>query len=279
MTCFIRIGLIILLVVLGTLSHQAQDIYDYANSRKYADYLLLTRQYDLASGEYERLLFFRPDNDTIKQTLLRSYRLSGNTSQGIERMSGLYIMPEKAYQGSAIEYTRLLLQAQYYYNARTYLGMNQTLGFLDKEILFIQTELYSKNYKKAMKHLEQLPNESSNLIEEYRAITQEAMNFNRKSPGFSLALSTVVPGLGKVYANDWKDGVFSFIMVGGMAWQAYRGFKRDELKSVHGWIFGGIGFGFYLGNLYGSFKSAQRYNHNFEHQLEKRIETNFNNNY
>lgn len=271
-------SLLVLVFTIGFNSH-AQDIYDYQNSRKYANYLLRTNQYDLATSEYERILFFRPQNDTIKQVLLKSYRLSGNTNGGLQRMATLYVKPELAFSGSAIEYTRLLLDNQLYDNAKQYLQLNQTLAARDKKILSIQTELFSKNYQAASALLSDMQDDQSILIREYNIITQEGLNFKRKSPGLALMFSAVIPGSGKVYARDWKDGLFSFIMIGGLAWQAYRGFNKDGVESAYGWVFGGIGFGFYVGNLYGSFKSAQRYNHVHEHDLERRIEANFNNNY
>ncbi len=52
----------------------AQDIYDYTHSRAYARYLLQSQQYTLAAEEYERLIFLRPDNDTLRADLLRAYR-------------------------------------------------------------------------------------------------------------------------------------------------------------------------------------------------------------
>lgn len=274
-----RLLLIFLCFMLPLLSVVAQDIYDYDNSKKYAEYLLRTKQYDLASGEYERILFFSPDNDTVKYTLLRSYRLAGDIDAGLRRMQGLYGNPTNAYPESAVEYTRLMLNAHLYDGARQYLGSNKTLRERDKKVLLLQTELFSKNYLQADSILKGLETEESLLIREYRAVTDDALAFKRKSPGLAMAMSAVVPGTGKMYTKDWKDGLFSMIMISGLAWQSYRGFAKKGTSSAYGWVFGGIGFGFYVGNLYGSFKSAQRYNHSKQHDIERRIEANFNNNY
>lgn len=276
---FIRSLLAMVLLAVPFASTLAQDIYDYQNSKKYAEYLVRTKQYDLASGEYERILYFRPDNDTVKSTLLKSYRLAGETDMGIKRMYSLYDHPESAFSESAVEYTRLMLNAKLYDATKQYLVANSTLGDRDKKILRIQAELFSKNYSQADELLKGLEPNESLLIREYRAITNDALAFRRKSPGLAMALSAVVPGTGKIYAGDWKDGLFSMIMIGGFAWQSYRGFASKGTSSAYGWIFGGIGFGFYVGNIYGSFKSAKRYNHTKQHDIERRLEANFNNNY
>lgn len=276
---FMRFLLFLVLCIVPIAQLFAQDIYDYQNSKKYAEYLLRTKQYDLASSEYERILFFRPDNDTVKYTLLKSYRLSGDVNAGLERMHSLYDTPEKAHQQSAIEYTRLMLNARSYDGARQYLNGNKTLPRKDKSILTLQTELFSRNYKRADTLLQEFENDESILIREYRAITDDALAYKHKSPGLAMAMSAVVPGTGKIYTGDWKDGLFSMIMIGGLAWQSYRGFKSKGTESVYGWVFGGIGFGFYVGNLYGSFKAAKKRNHNKQHDIERRLEANFNNNY
>ncbi len=272
--------LFLMVLILAPTAHLfAQDIYDYQSSKKYAEYLLRTKQYELASSEYERILFFKPDNDTVKYTLLRSYRLSGNIDAGIKRMYKLYNTPETAHHESAIEYTRLMLSARLYDGARQYLEKNQTLPNRDKDILTLQTELFCENYKKADTLLNYFEKDESILIREYRAITDDALAYKRKSPGLAMAMSAVVPGTGKIYTGDWKDGLFSMIMIGGFAWQSYRGFRSKGTSSVYGWVFGGIGFGFYVGNLYGSFKAAKRRNHVKQHDIERRLEANFNNNY
>ena len=61
-------------------------------------------------------------------------------------------------------------------------------------------------------------------------------------------------------------------MVGGTAFQAYRGFNNEGLSSTSGWIFTALSSGFYAGNIYGSAKSAQVYNQNFWLEIDKDAE-------
>ena len=60
------------------------------------------------------------------------------------------------------------------------------------------------------------------------------------------------------------------VLVGATGIQAYRGFNEKGVKSAYGWIFGGFGAGLYLGNIYGSFKSAKDFNHKHENELLKK---------
>jgi hypothetical protein len=73
-------------------------------------------------------------------------------------------------------------------------------------------------------------------------------------------MSTFIPGSGKIYTKNWQDGLIALLFVASNAWQAYRGFSKDGVKSTYGWVFGSIGAGFWLGNIYGSYKSAQKFN-------------------
>ena len=83
---------------------------------------------------------------------------------------------------------------------------------------------------------------------------------------------SVIPGLGKVYAGDWKDGVVSALIVGSMGYESYVGFHARGTRSVFGWIFAGLTVGFYGGNIYGSYKSAQRYNLRMDNEIHDEVE-------
>ena len=82
----------------------------------------------------------------------------------------------------------------------------------------------------------------------------------KKNPWVATALSVPVPGLGKVYAGEWKDGLISLLFVGINTWQAYRRFDQEGIDTFWGWVHGGFALGFYTGNLYGSHKAARRQN-------------------
>ena len=42
------------------------NIFDLAHSTSFAQYLMISQQYDLAAIEYERMTFMRPSSDSIK---------------------------------------------------------------------------------------------------------------------------------------------------------------------------------------------------------------------
>lgn len=84
--------------------------------------------------------------------------------------------------------------------------------------------------------------------------------YPKKSPVIAVGMSAIIPGSGKVYTGYWKDGLIALSFTALTAWQSYRGFSKKGSKSAIGWIYGAASFSFYIGNLFGSGKSAHMYN-------------------
>jgi hypothetical protein len=107
---------------------------------------------------------------------------------------------------------------------------------------------------------------------------QNALNTQtkKKSAGLAGLLSAVVPGLGKVYSKDWKDGIIAFVFTGTMMLQSVRNFNRKGFDNPRGYIYGAIGTGFYLGNIYGSVKSAKNFNIKETEKIKHEISDIFN---
>jgi hypothetical protein len=104
----------------------------------------------------------------------------------------------------------------------------------------------------------------------YREIINQGLNTKYKSPFTAGVLSAIIPGTGRVYAKDTKDGIISLLFIGSTAFQSYRRFQRNGVKSVGGWIYGGISLGFYIANIYGSVKAVHRFNNNNKKLLHEK---------
>ena len=87
---------------------------------------------------------------------------------------------------------------------------------------------------------------------------KKALQF--KSPAKAALLSVILPGAGKAYCGLKRDAVRSFLMVALTSLQAYRGFSERGTKSIYGWFSAGFAVSFYSGSIYGSAKSAKKYN-------------------
>ncbi len=99
--------------------------------------------------------------------------------------------------------------------------------------------------------------ETRALRADLQAWTANSAQLPAPSPLLAAALSTAVPGLGRVYLGRWQEGLTSFLLVGAPAWFAYGGFERDGVESVRGWLLATTTAVFYLGNIYGSWVGAE----------------------
>ena len=106
-------------------------------------------------------------------------------------------------------------------------------------------------------------------------MVQEARAFRRKKPWLAATYSAIIPGSGKIYSKNAKEGVTSLFFVTALGYQSFRAFKKRGSKAVSGWIYGGLSLGFYLGNIYGSQQSAKNYNtrklNTIYHEVDERI--------
>ncbi|HEY1054836.1 MAG TPA: hypothetical protein VGE24_06860, partial [Emticicia sp.] len=229
-----------------------------------------------ATREYERLIFMLPQNDSLKTSLLSMYRRSGKLDDALLRGRQLYPDITLMSSPSAVEYSRSLLLKTDYKAARDFWSTNTQLSQPDKVILSATSEILQDNYKSANEILSVIKPEDHKLAADYKALADQAVNIKRKSPALAGIMSTIVPGTGRFYTKDWKDGLVSMVFVGSMAFQSIRGFSKSGVHSTRGWIFGGIGFGFYLGNIHGSVRSAKNYNKKSHQNIRNRIDNLFN---
>ncbi len=89
-------------------------------------------------------------------------------------------------------------------------------------------------------------------------IALNGKNLSSRSPALAGVLSTLLPGAGYVYTGDYQTGAFSLVLNALLLGSAYE-LHRNNLKFSGTFIFL-VGFGWYIGNIYGSYTSAVKYN-------------------
>ncbi|MEX2567385.1 MAG: hypothetical protein WD431_15685 [Cyclobacteriaceae bacterium] len=272
------LGLIIF-CLLGTIvctyTGQAQDLYDDKHSADFADYLLETRQFSLAISEFERLVFLKPNDKEVKKKLLSTYIKADKSAEGINRVDLLYPLPENIPAEIAPIYAFMLLKEEAFDKAEGFLNSNPNLTTEEKYLFLGTRYALDHHWSEAKFYYDQVPIAQKSIIATYREIVDRSLAQKPKSPALATGLSILVPGAGKVYTKDWKDGIMSFLFVGATAWQAYRGFNRSGVESIRGWIFASVSTGFYIGNIFGSYKSAKNFNRSQNEQRQNEIENIF----
>ena len=265
----------LLLFFFYTLSSKSIDYYSPENILKFADYLFNEKDYQRAVIEYERYISLadQASEEILYKTGL-CYRNSGDTYKAIRYFQKIEdqhpdtnLKPALYYQ---IAYCHIISGS--YDESIKYLDENiNKLKNPDEvtklQILKTLCYLKQKRWSSADKFLDSIHANNDNfsyILQSLRKSAQEGIAIKRKSPILAGTLSFLIPGLGKVYCNQYGDGIFSFMLINATGFLAYDAFRENNIRSIKGWFFAGISAIFYAGNIYGSYISAKIYNNQME---------------
>lgn len=262
--------LLLFSLILISKNNFSQNLFDIKNSLEYANYLQTSGQYQLATEEFERVLFFYPKTDSLITKLFYNKRKSGDALGVINFTNKTYYNSDSINTSVFIEYIKSLIQIKPQ-EALNVINKNTKLDTEQRIILqsYSYTSMYMWN--EAIGKLNQLNNQSTSVLKS-KVVLNDALKYKYKKPILAAGLSLVIPGLGKVYTGNIKDGIIALVFVGINSFQSYRYFEKKGIKSVGGWIFGSLGTGFYLGNIYGSYKAAIIKNKKIKDAYKKQIE-------
>lgn len=269
-------------------SGRSQDFYNVDNIRSFANHLKEETDFLRAAAEYDRLRFLLKTSHYADSALYYAgicYFEGGNTELAIKRFQEL----RNEFSQSILAPISTIRQAQAtYLQARweevTWLLDSNNDGKSDSNLasfgangLFCLSLARLDRWSQAEATAcdQQQQNRISLQTDDLCTMIRRGRNLPTKS-GFKAAiLSTIIPGLGKIYAGRKADGILAFITIGTSVWQSIRGFQKDGNHSAQGWIFGIFATSLHLGNIYGSTVSVSLYNnqikHDFFHELEIRL--------
>lgn len=236
-------------MIIGAIA-QDEFIQDEKKILDFARHLYINNLYELSAQEYERLIFLNPDNSKYHRELLLSYRKGRNTEMLIKRSQYLY----QKNPAIRLEYVLGLISIDNFTNANSLL---EDYNYLQNDSLNIVAMDIENSISLLQNRRLKYVNTSNPVLQNLSIMYSQAKT---KSPLTAGILSSILPGSGRIYTKDYTNALMSLLFIGGSAWQSYRRFEKNGISSVSGWIYGGISLGFYLGNIYGSVKSAKRYN-------------------
>lgn len=268
--CFIGIFFIL---ILATPAY-SQNLLNYANTIKYADYLFETQQYHLAALEYERVIFLQPRDSMAQFKLIQAHRYLENYDVALNKIAHFYPgnLSHLPVQISD-EYVKNLLHEHHYQKASFFLSENSTMDPGSKAAYRLGILTLQHKWDEAKR----FEAEQYNLLsgeDHYNKLTEiisEGLNTHYKSPPLAASLSAIIPGSGKIYTHRWKDAIYSFLFVAAGSWLTYQSYTNNGV-GVNSIIWGSITFGFYSANIYGSFKSARNYNHDLNQTFSREVE-------
>lgn len=249
---------------------QSQNLYDREHSQQFATFLFQSGQYDLAAREYERITLLNESLHPPKN-LFVAYRLANKVDIGLKRVDYFYPGLESLPRDVYLESGKMLLITERFEQYSTITASQTTLSPSEKGVFGNIRSIYDPSFEVDLSSIQMLGIENPNVIQIYQVLEDYGQE-KFKSPLVAGLLSGVIPGSGKLYAGDWKNAIFSLLFVGINTYQSYRGFSRNGINSAQGWIFGGIGFGYYVGNIYGATWTAKRKNQQIRDEYKKKMD-------
>lgn len=266
-----------------------KDYFRPENIIRFAERLFEEGDYLRAAGEFERYLYsfnsFPENSDLILFKIGICYKKSKEYLKSIIFFKKLIdLFPQSCFLSDALyeiahnyfmigDYKSSIMVCDYY--APNIKSGEKKLKIKQLKIL---NYIYQKKWYDAQKELDVLkkefwPNFSYLFFDE---AIRKGENLPIKNKNIAGIMSSVIPGLGKIYANRKIDGVISFFTVLSTGWLSYEAFKKEGNKSIRGWIYGTMSVFFYLGNIYGSIAAVNIYNKEIEGKYFKQLEVTLN---
>jgi TolA-binding protein len=268
-----RIGLLFILILLSFFRpatlYSAQILIDNEKQFQYALHTMQEGDYIRAVTEFERFIHFFPKDPRVPraQYLIglcymkaKSYEPSRAAFEAVykrhraEALGGnaLLLIGETYYQqgfpGEAERYFKKVIAS--YPQASLTNAARYRLGWT-----LLQAERWREASKVFKGVEENSPLHPSAQDLARKSLMGEELSF--KDPAVAGTLA-IIPGLGHVYTNRYKDALISFLINGLLIWATVEAF--NESHEVLGCILGFVGLGFYSGNIYSAVSGAHKYN-------------------
>lgn len=248
----------LLLITLNTLSAQElNDLFSYNNRLAFGNNLFCEKDYLRAIDEFNALLVNNL-NDTLQFKVATSYYRMEQYNEAYIEFQKIGVN-SKLYQQTENEKFRTLFKSDKYY-----LLQNETEKIRPNKNENLFQILRLNNASQLLVNLP-LP-EKNSFVSVYEEADKEQIsefyewkeNSPFKSPTKAAIMSAIIPGLGKVYANEIGDGITAFLLTGLFTYLAIDKFENQQQTSA--WIYTALATFFYAGNIYGSATAVENYN-------------------
>ena len=248
-----------------------------------ADWLLESGSYDEAVTEYKRFIFFNSESDRVGYAYYRmglAYRASGDWQKAIDALRES-ISAAKDLQTAderRIVLATTLIASGNYSLAR--LELLKVSDFSEDQSLRLKSmyfdgiaSLYMLDWDASQETLGKFYSEydegrMSRRAKEINTIILKTRNSYR-SGELAKSLSTLLPGLGQVYAGDWRDSLNALVLNGLLiGLTANSIYKRDYSDAA---LISYISLRYYIGNRYQAEMDARKYNESLDRRSAGKI--------
>ena len=266
---------LLFLLIFSDLSAQNR-LFNSQNRLNFADHLFCEKDYLRAFNEYREYLKYE-FNDTVIFKVSASLAQMGRFTESNDYYKTLFSSLRLSEEAKCEFYRNLFLSNRlkdfkYFYETTSFIPLDKDI-YLKR--MLISSDLINMN--KYSINLEDLISAFPKRAEDSLKTFYNRLRFPKeKSPLTAGLLSTLIPGLGKIYTEEYGDGISSLLLTGILAYLAIDNFGADH--NFRGWLFTGFAAYFYAGNVYGSISSAHQFNANLRLSLDSDIKLFFSKN-
>lgn len=250
---------LIIFSMILTFVNQAQDnvFLSIENRLRFGDFLFCDNDYLRAIDEY-KIVLKNKESDMLKFKIALAYQELKRYNESENSFKELFSSQQFSSEAK-FEYFRTLYLSDNYEMMKKMITDD---SFIDASTSKEIKKLYNLKHLYSQFHIEDSsdffdPFNDKESVELLKYFIRK-QNIENKSPAVAAILSTVVPGLGKVYTENYGDGITAFLLTGVLTFLAIDNFNADH--DFRGWLFTGLAAYFYAGNIYGSSASAQLFN-------------------
>ena len=257
--------------------------FDPDGQFEFAEHYFQKGEYYRAIGEYERFIYFFPED---RQVELARYKiglayLRGERFQ--EAIQALEFLIEsapnsahaiKAYFRIGEAYVHLKRYDEALINLENLITVAPDQNVRDDAYYQCGWVYLEKGFwENAQACFDKI---SAQNREKYRLkqLSKELDNrkaLKQKDPT-TAGLLAIVPGVGHLYCQRYRDALVSFLVNGALILAAYETFDNDQ--NALGGIIAFMELGFYSGNIYSAISSAHKYNRDEQNRFLKYLKQN-----
>lgn len=236
----------------------------------FAQQLFDTGQFKNAATEFDRFVFFFPNDDRFRKAGFNAAHAlfkNENVADALKRFKQLTAQDHPldevavdAFFMSSECYLRFNNVDQALIQLRKLTLVSNDRQIIDKAHLRMGwIQIQQMNWHGAQRTLARISVDGRRRhnIDRIEQELQTVEALPRKKPALAGTLS-ILPGAGQLYCGRYEDALAALLVNGGLAWAAVESFEND-LTGL-GSMITIVGLGFYMGNIYGAISDAHKYN-------------------
>jgi len=236
---------------------------------EFAQHLFSSRKYDKAIGEFQRFIYFFPQDDRQEPAMFQIGMAYFNSRRFKEAVDSFKTLIDRYGETDlGIKSYLMVSQSHMQFNASgpaltnlfNLIAVTADENIHDEAYYRIGwIYLETADWQKAKYYFSKISpqNKRRYKLDQLSTDLDKEKLIPQKNPKLAGFLS-IVPGGGFLYCERYRDALIAFLLNGALMYAAYDSFEDDN--NALGGLLGFVGFGFYAGNIYGGVAGAHKYN-------------------